>query len=58
MLVISGEVLSSEDPFKAVIFRDFKPKTWDKRKMFDGAFGPSLILMIYTLLYFGKCSKQ
>lgn len=52
VLVVSGEVLSSEDSFKALIFRNFNPKMWDKRKMFVRAFGPSLILMIYTLLLF------
>lgn len=41
--VVFGELLSSEDPIRAVVLRHFNPKTQEKRKVFDGALGPSLI---------------
>lgn len=43
VLVVFGEVLSSEDPVRPVIVRHFYPKTQEKRKMFDGTLGASLI---------------
>lgn len=36
-----GEVLNSEDPVKAVIVKNTIPKTWDRRRLFDGSSVPS-----------------